>query len=194
MTNIAAADLQNIRIPGGMDIDAVHLNPDLQCLNVHCWVLSNDGKSVLVKKRAASVLNFPNRYDVSLAGHIDADENPLEAMLREIREEGELNVAGRLIEPPEALYVEEQGKYPNGQQYLHNQTVYLYFAVLDPKEIHRHTHDADVNSFEWWNLDTFALRAINPTSVHLVPHPSWYYHLVAKRLYELRRIHAKIDA
>lgn len=194
MINIAATDLQNIRIPGGLDIDTVHKNPQLCCMNVHCWVLSSDGKSVLIQRRSQSTVTFPGKYDISLAGHMDADESPLAAMLREIKEEGDINLNGRLIEPTDALYVEEQGQCPDGKPCLHNQLVYLYFTFIDPHEIHRFSSESDVSKFEWWNLDTFALRAANPTSLRLVPHPSWYYHTVVKKLYELSRTRATMSA
>ena len=194
MTNIAAIDSLNIRIPGGLDIDIVHKDPQLSCMNVHCWVLSNNGKSVLIQQRSKTTVTHPGKYDISLAGHIDGDELPLDAMLREIKEEGDIDLRGRLIEPKAPLYLEEQGQSPNRDIYVHNQRVYLYFAVIDPKEIHHFSKESDISRFEWWSLDTFALRAANPTSIRLVPHSSWYYHVVVKKLYELSRERATITA
>jgi isopentenyldiphosphate isomerase len=194
MKNIAATDLSNRRIPGGVDIDTVHDNPKLQCINVHCWILSTDGKSVLMQHRSSQVKTYANKYDISIAGHVDGDEQPLVAMLRELHEEGAVDLTNQLILPEGPIYVAEEGKYATGDAWLHNQLVYVYFAVVNPSDINIHPGDNEVSSFEWWNLDTFALRSAAPTSKGLVPHPAWYYHMIAKKLYELRRTHAKIGA
>ncbi len=194
MKNIAAVDISNRRIPGGVDIDTVHADPNLQCINVHCWILSADGKSVLMQRRSKHVLTYANKYDISVAGHVDADEQPLQAMLREIREEAGIDLTNRIILPEGPIYVAEEGRYAKGNAWLHNQLVYMYFAVLNTTEVTVHPNDDEVSSFEWWNLDTFALRSAMPISKGLVPHPAWYYHMVAKKLYELRRTHAKIGA
>jgi 8-oxo-dGTP pyrophosphatase MutT (NUDIX family) len=194
MKNIAAIDLLHHRIPGGLDIDTVHADPKIECINVHCWVLSSDGKFVLMQRRSPKVLTYADKYDISMAGHVDGDEQPLEAMLRETYEEGAIDLAGRLIEPDSPIYVAEEGRYAKGAPWLHNQSVYVYFAILDPSEISLTAGDDEVSSFEWWSLDTFALRAANPMSKRLVPHPNWYYQLVIKNLYALSRSRAKIAA
>lgn len=194
MINIAASDLHNNLISGGLDIDTVHRDPQLKCINVHCWVLSDDGKYVLIQRRSANTWCYPNKYDISLAGHVDAGEQPLDAMLRESHEEGLIDLHSRLIEPDMPIDLSEPGCYKNDEKWEHNQRVYIYFAFVNKHEINIHPNDGEVGKFEWWSLDTFALRAINPTSVRLVPHPSAYYHFVAKKLYELRRTHAKMSA
>ncbi len=194
MKNIAAIDMMHHRIPGGLDIDTVHANPEIECINVHCWVLSSDGKSVLMQRRSSTVLTYANMYDISMAGHVDGDELPLQAMLRESLEEGALDLTGRLIVPDIPVDVAEAGRYAKGPPWLHNQLVYIYFVVLDPAEVALRAGDGEVGSFEWWNLDTFALRAANPMSKRLVPHPNWYYQMVIKKLYELSRTRAKIAA
>lgn len=194
MINIAATDLNNIRIPGGFDIDTVHQNPDLQCINVHCWVLSNDGKFVLIQKRAADTWCYPDKYDISLAGHVDGDELPQDAILRETQEEGLINLDHRLIIPDGPIPLVEKGCTNTGKDWSHNQLVYLYFATIDPLELTSHPTDVDIGTFEWWSIDSFALRATNPTSLGLVPHPDWYFQTVIKKLYELSRLRATMAA
>jgi 8-oxo-dGTP pyrophosphatase MutT (NUDIX family) len=194
MIHIAAADLNNHRIPGGLDIDTVHQNPNLKCINVHCWVLSSDGDHVLMQRRSPKMYCNPDKYDISLAGHVDGDEEPIQTMLREAYEEDAINLDGKLITFAEPLYIEEQGRYSNGQTWLHNQFVHLYFAIVDKSLVNVNSADPDVGGFEWWSLETFALRATGPISKRLMPHPAGYYHLVIKNLYELRKSHAKISA
>lgn len=192
MVNIAAIDVYDNRVKGGLDIDMVHQNPLLKCINAHCWVLSSDGKYVLMQRRSTKMFCNPGKYDISLAGHVDGDEDPLDTMLREAYEEDAIDLHDRLIGFSEPIYVEETGTYSNGQTWLHNQFVHLYFAVVDKKAVNTASTDPDVGGFEWWPIETFALRAANPVSKRLMQHPAGYYRLVTKKLYELRRAHATI--
>lgn len=194
MKNVAVTDIVYGRIPGGVDIDTAHKSPNLLCMNSHCWVLSNDGKSVLVQKRAKNMFCNPGLYDISLAGHIDGNEEPLQAMLREAYEEGGVRLNNRLLEPKGAIYMNEECCGRDDSRWLHNQLIYLYFTVIDRQEIAKISNDKDVAHFEWWSLDTFALRTTDPIYKKLSPHPESYYQFVAKKLYELQRTHAKISA
>jgi len=53
---------------------------------VHIWIYTTD-KKILLQKRAPTKKVFPNLWDISVAGHISAGENILEAALREVEEE-----------------------------------------------------------------------------------------------------------
>ena len=52
----------------------------------HVWVYNSRGK-ILLQLRAKTKNTFPNRWDLSVAGHISAGEEPLVSALREIEEE-----------------------------------------------------------------------------------------------------------
>lgn len=194
MNKVAVTDIACGRLPGGVPIDQAHNNPNLLCMSSHCWVLSSDGKSVLMQKRAKNMFCNPGLYDISLAGHIDGDEEPLEAMLREAYEEGGVRLNGRLLEPKGPVYIAEESCGRDGSRWLHNQLIYVYFAVLDKHEIRKTSDDEDVAHFEWWSLDTFALRVTDPIYKKMSPHPHSYYQFVTKKLYELQRARAKISA
>ena len=53
---------------------------------VHIWFYTKDEK-VLLQKRAATKKVFPNLWDISVAGHIGAGEEILDAAVREVSEE-----------------------------------------------------------------------------------------------------------
>jgi isopentenyl-diphosphate Delta-isomerase len=50
------------------------------------WVLSSDGK-ILLQRRAAHLNAFPEKWDVSLSGHLTAGDEPAKAAVRELAEE-----------------------------------------------------------------------------------------------------------
>jgi isopentenyldiphosphate isomerase len=53
---------------------------------VHLWIYNRDGE-VLIQKRTASKETYPNKWDVSVAGHISAGDTPLSTAIRETKEE-----------------------------------------------------------------------------------------------------------
>lgn len=54
--------------------------------STHLWLYTKSGKVVL-QLRAAIKPNFPNRWDVSVAGHISSGETALQTAVREAQEE-----------------------------------------------------------------------------------------------------------
>ncbi|MBC8756422.1 NUDIX domain-containing protein [Kordia sp. YSTF-M3] len=65
--------------------DEVHRNGYFHG-TVHVWLYTKRGEVVL-QLRAADKQNFPNRWDVSVAGHISHGETALQAAQRELEEE-----------------------------------------------------------------------------------------------------------
>ncbi|MDD4820093.1 MAG: NUDIX domain-containing protein, partial [Flavobacteriales bacterium] len=64
---------------------AAHQN-GLWHASAHIWIYNANGE-VLLQKRSTTKDTFPGMWDISVAGHIDAGETPLEGALREMREE-----------------------------------------------------------------------------------------------------------
>ncbi len=60
---------------------------------VHCWVIAQSEPVIYFQQRAHTKKDFPDCYDLSCGGHIDAGEQPDAAALREIREETGLELA-----------------------------------------------------------------------------------------------------
>lgn len=57
--------------------------------SIHLWIVtpSSAGPSILMQKRAATKDTHPGLWDVSVAGHIDAGDKPLDTAVREAEEE-----------------------------------------------------------------------------------------------------------
>ena len=53
----------------------------------HCWLYrASPAPQILLQMRAPRMKNFPEKLDVSAAGHLEVGEDPIDG-LREIREE-----------------------------------------------------------------------------------------------------------
>ena len=63
--------------------------PEYMMHTVHIWVwrIKKDNIEVLVQKRSLAKKTHPGKFDISVAGHIDANESPLIAAWREYEEE-----------------------------------------------------------------------------------------------------------
>lgn len=63
----------------------VHRDGDWH-LASHVWLATPDGR-VLLQRRSATKENWPDLWDVSVAGHVSAGETAIEAAIRESHEE-----------------------------------------------------------------------------------------------------------
>ena len=60
--------------------------------SAHLWIVTPDDR-VLLQRRAFAKESWPGMWDVSVAGHIDAGESALDAIIREAHEELGLTIA-----------------------------------------------------------------------------------------------------
>lgn len=65
----------------------------------HVWIIASDGR-LLLQKRASVKENWPDLWDISVAGHISAGESPAESAVRETFEE-----LGLVIAPEELVHI-----------------------------------------------------------------------------------------
>ena len=65
--------------------------------SVHIWIM-NDKQELLVQKRNPHKKTFPNLWAISTAGHVLAGESSLQAGIRELKEELNLDVQEQELE------------------------------------------------------------------------------------------------
>lgn len=65
----------------------------------HVWIIASDGR-LLLQKRASVKENWPDLWDISVAGHISAGESATESAIREAHEE-----LGLVIAPEELVHI-----------------------------------------------------------------------------------------
>lgn len=142
----------------------------------HIWIWRpQDGEPyVLLQKRAASKLTWPNCYDISAAGHIDLGETPLQAALREIKEEIGLNVAEADLK---CFGVSRDYMVaPTGA--IENEFRWLYTLQLTT-EASFTLQSAEVADVEWMPLSLFKTAC---GGEQFVPHPKRYYDRVVEAI------------
>ncbi|HSX07106.1 MAG TPA: NUDIX domain-containing protein [Candidatus Saccharimonadia bacterium] len=138
----------------------------------HVWIWREaDGiVKILLQKRAASKQTWPNCYDISAAGHIDLGETPLDAALREAKEEIALDIAPRelrLFGVHRAHLTAENGAIENEFQHL--------YSLELTSNTNFTLQDSEVESLVWMSMDQFKAEC---TSDQYVPHTKIYYDTV----------------
>jgi len=126
---------------------------------------------VLLQKRAANKRTWPNRLDISAAGHIDLGEDPLTAAQREAKEEIGLEIDPNALKE---ISVEKTYKTAEGGA-IENEFQWLYLFEL-PAETEFLLQEAEVDSLIWKSLKEFEKES---GSDAFVPHGRKYYERVA---------------
>jgi isopentenyldiphosphate isomerase len=116
----------------------------------HIWIYSPSGK-ILLQKRSMKVPNFPGAWDVSVAGHVDAGETPVDAAVREAREELGLDVNAKKLEYIANLKMETP--YIKGKV-QHREFWSIYFLEL-PEDTKLMMNPEEVDEFKWLDYETF---------------------------------------
>jgi len=142
----------------------------------HLWIL-NRGGQILIQRRSPTKENWPNLWDVSVAGHISAGEGPVEAAIREAREE-----LGITLDPSECRYlftVAEQAALNKGN-YVDNEYHHVFLVEKDLD-----LGDLKFNDGEVVEVKFVALRELQPILTDpsgFVPHEEEY-----RKLFEVLR-------
>lgn len=99
---------------------------------IQVWIM-NSKNELLLQKRSANKDACPNMWYVSLGGHIESNEDNLQAIIREFSEELGLDVSDQ-IENIKYLYTYKDIAILNDGQFIDNEflDVYLLRMDLDP--------------------------------------------------------------
>ena len=93
--------------------------------SVHIWFYT-ENKELLFQKRSPKKIAFPNKWDVSVAGHISAGEAPITSALREVEEEIGLIVAKNELIFTGTIHEKHQHKI----DFIDNEIHYIYLSKL----------------------------------------------------------------
>ena len=145
--------------------------------SVHLWI--TNGKSVLLQLRAPQKKSFPNKWDISVAGHVDAGETPLQAVQREYQEE--LGIVWDLGEL-ECGCMLKSGTIENNQPA--KEFLYLYFIKKDIDISKLNLPENEVAEVKYLPYDEFITEFMKDKN-DFIPYPKHYKEAVKKGLEEL---------
>lgn len=176
-------DEQGLRLAGrGGSKDEVFSKGLLHgAAHVWIWRRVNNSAEVLLQKRASNKRTWPDRYDISAAGHIDLGEEPLTAAIRETTEEIGLTVdkgSLRHIGVHRAYLVAPGNSVENEFQWL-----YL-FELVSNKDFNLQL--SEVASVEWKTLEAFSMEILGSNNSY-VPHGGIYYQTIIKNIEALSK-------
>lgn len=94
--------------------------------SAHIWIFDTN-KNVLIQKRAKNKDTFPNFWDISVAGHISAGEEPIISALREVEEE-----VGLIVSEDQLSFIgTAKSRIKHHSNLIDNELHYIYICEVD---------------------------------------------------------------
>lgn len=151
--------------------------------SAHLWIyrVKNGQIQVLLQKRAAHSITWPNFYDISAAGHINFNEAPLVAVLRETKEELGLDIIPQTVR---LLFLHRQELRYEPNKIIENELQWVYgFDITGTP--HFSLESSEVTSIRWVSLSLFSrLIAGKIDGVKIVPHDTVYFTELQREILE----------
>ena len=113
---------------------------------IHLWCIQPNGR-VLFQKRHSQKENFPDYWDVSVAGHISFGEEPLEALRRECKEE-----IGLKTTRSTSFNWYFLPKHIIHSGFIDNEKHYVYLYVILNNELTFVLQKSEVSAVKWFPL------------------------------------------
>ncbi|EKE06170.1 MAG: hypothetical protein ACD_19C00067G0005 [uncultured bacterium] len=139
---------------------------------VHIWIINNK-REILIQKRSPNVDAYPNLWDFSCGGHVDADEDLLTCAQRETQEE--LGLTDVLSLKFVFLFDFKDSFTLNGGKYINNEIDSVYLVSLDSSNLKISMQTEELSQIEWVNYQELEKR--------IIEHPEGF----VPRLYEYQK-------
>jgi isopentenyldiphosphate isomerase len=151
--------------------------------SAHVWIY-NSKCEIMLQFRAKNKDSYPGFWDISVAGHTDSGETPIESAVREMKEEIGLDVGPtQLI--PEGFYKISQPI--GGTNWQDNEIGHIFFYKYDGSVDDLSMPDGEVEKLEFISVDRFE-KEVNDVELRkkFVPYQPWgeYYNWVIGRIAE----------
>lgn len=135
---------------------------------VHIFLV-NDKNEVLIQLRSPEKELFPNRWDISAAGHVGAGEKTIDAALRELSEE-----LGVQAKPSEFKYLFTFKEiFEIGNDYLSKEFVDVFFLRRNVEKSDIKLQEEEVANFKFMPI-TELFEMSKRQESDLVPHQEEY--------------------
>ena len=139
--------------------------------SAHIWVY-NDKSEILLQLRSSTKIIFPNKWDVSSAGHIGAGEIPIESAIRELKEEIDLSAAK---EDLQFYRVNKQSS--RFKNFLDKEFNYVYFLKFDGDIANLKLQEEEVSDLRFCNSEELRNEIYNNPEL-FVPHGQYWFEII----------------
>ena len=137
--------------------------------STHIWIF-NTKKEVIIQKRAPNKDTFPNLWDVSVAGHISAGEQPVISAIREVEEE-----IGLQLSENDLHFIGTSKKKIKHHSHLVDYELHHIYICENNFDFHSlKIQKEEVSEIKKISLDTL-IDSINKPLNNFVPHGNDYY-------------------
>lgn len=146
------------------------------------WVYNSQGQ-ILLQHRATHLSAFPEKWDVTVSGHLSASDKPWQAAVREVGEE-----LGLYIEPKD---LEEVGMMPDSFPLIygktHRECDFIFFLQQDLTPSKLRLQAAEVMEVRWLSADDLERELQDPIlSQHYSKRSPWVYQLIIDKVRSLQ--------
>ncbi len=148
--------------------------------HVWVWRRTDDSIEILLQQRAKDIISWAGYLDISAAGHINLDETPVQAGVREAKEE-----IGFDMDENELDFVFAHRKYiDKTEQNITSQMTELHWVYT--YELTSHDEfafdDGEVTATRWVAYKDFPTTQAEAAAYKMVPHNDQYFAQLSKHL------------
>lgn len=140
---------------------------------VHVWIINGQGE-LLVQKRSLNKESNPNKWDISVAGHLSAGETSGATALKEIKEEMGLVVSKAKLQ---LLFRLTQQKVLNNGTYLNNEFNDVYLLKHDLDSSQAKFQVEEISEIKWIKVSELE-RVLQEQDQNYVQHDEEYAELI----------------
>lgn len=141
---------------------------------VHVWFYTSDGK-ILLQKRGAQKKTYPNKWDVSVAGHVHAGESIEQAAIREVLEEIGLHITREQL--IKIAIRKGERSHANGIQ--DNEFYHVFVCQLEEELTGLTRQEEEVDDLQLFDIHQLKVA---DSSINLVPNTEEYYQFITSKI------------
>lgn len=137
----------------------------------HIWIYNSKGE-ILLQLRAKEKPLFPDMWDISVAGHVSAGEDPVISGLRELEEE-----IGLKFKQDDLQFFNIRKVKTIDRNIKNNEFYYAYFLKFDGDINKLKLQDEEVQKIQFFNINKIEEELkINPDKY--VPHGDYWFEII----------------
>ncbi len=147
--------------------------------SVHVWIVNSKGE-LLLQRRSPNKDSYPNMWDISSAGHIQAGDDALATVHRELFEE-----LGVQVEPIDAefLFKSKRAVKLNGGRFINNSFDYVYLICKNFVVSEFKTQKEEITEVRWMDFKDYKklLEDEDPNYVPIIEYQTKLFAILEER-------------